>query len=153
MLITALGTRPEELEDVLSEKTDYFDDTIVDEAAISHFIDQEVLNQDQSVILDSDDDELVELLHELKESSNKKDSSIITPSQPISNSSSQSITLSQLSQASRERFARDEAESLEMSQIVWDKEDLFDNEDEEELNTDFADDTFWESYDFESALE
>ena len=141
------------MEDVLSEKTDYFDDTIVDEAAISHFIDQEVLNQDQSVILDSDDDELVELLHELKESSNKKDSSINISSQPISTSSSQSITLSQLSQASRERFARDEAESLEMSQIVWDKEDLFDNEDEEELNTDFADDTFWESYDFESALE
>lgn len=140
----------EEEEDIFLDKTDYFDDTIIDEEAISQLLDEETKKSDEKspVILDSDDHELIELLKELNDESISQESD-----------SSSSLILSQLSQLSKEKLEQETVESLEMSQIVWDDDDIFENEDTESSNDrknapidDFDDDSFWESYDFESLL-
>lgn len=118
-------------EDIFLDKTDYFDDTVIDEEAIS-----QLLEETQIQTLDSDDDELIDLLHELKEA----------PKTSQKSDSSASLILSTQSQKDKV----DQVETLEMSQIVWDEGDIFENE-----NTNknvFDDDSFWEEYDFDKFL-
>ena len=139
-----------------SEKNAYFQDTLVDEASMLELLGHEAVQAQDSQILDSDDDELIELLHELKQanepSTSNQDSDIRTTSR---NSSSQSTLLSsQFSQLQREKYEQEVADTLEMSQICWD-EDPFANEfenDEQTNENGFDNESFWETYDFESVL-
>ena len=139
-----------------SEKNAYFQDTLVDEASMIELLGHEAVQAQDSQILDSDDDELIELLHELKQanepSTSHQDADVRTTSR---NSSSQSTLLSsQFSQLQREKYEQEVADTLEMSQICWD-EDPFANEFENDETTNddgFDNESFWETYDFESAL-
>lgn len=184
------GTKSKRLKtnDEDPEKSDFFNDTIVDEDLLSQVLSNNESDDfiNQTVILDSDDDELIELLHELgqdRRDNNKKPtdfpvnfgastSSNIDPQLVIqddehqdeqqqeeeetkSASSSQStLILSQMSDKSKENYEKEVAETLEMSQILWEN-DPFEDEQEakkDDDNDDWADDSFWDNYDFDSVL-
>ncbi len=168
------------------DKSSFFDDTFVDEEMLSQVrnLESEAAAQmkfssevKRETTLDSDDDELIELLKELKDGAptilDELDQS--NKELPSSSDSDCSLVLSQLSQMSKERYNKEVAETLEMSQVVWDEdpfqdekkskseseeEDFFESSDVEnddkkskEDKKDFDDDSFWESYDFDSVLE
>jgi hypothetical protein len=118
--------------------------------------------------LDEDDKELVELLRELKsdqqeENSQKADfsncSQTNSRNSQKSDSSADSLILSQhLSQMSKDKYESEVHETLEMTKILdWDDDNFFDVENqieqEKKPTQDFDDDSFWENYDFESALD
>ena len=175
-------------DDMFLDKTDFFDDTLVDEDIISQHLESDLdllaatLAADKTVTnLDEDDKELVELLRELKsdqqeEESQKADSnnsqtsrnsqkipsqtkSIGSKNSQKSDSSADSLILSQhLSQMSKEKYESEVNETLEMTKILdWDDDNFFDVENqieqEKKPTQDFDDDSFWENYDFESALD
>lgn len=130
------------------DKTDFFDDTLVDEDIISQHLESDLdllaatLAADKTVTdLDEDDKELVELLRELKsdqqnEDSQKADSnssqtsrnsqkipsqtkSIGSKNSQKSDSSADSLILSQhLSQMSKEKYESEVNETLEMTKIL-----------------------------------
>ena len=149
-------------DDMFLDKTDFFDDTLVDEDIISQHLESDLdllaatLAADKTVTnLDEDDKELVELLRELKsdqqeEDSQKDDNSSQTSiySQKIliqtkrigsknsqkSDSSADSLILSQhLSQMSKEKYESEVNETLEMTKILdWDDDNFFDVENQTE---------------------
>ena len=135
-------------DDMFLDKTDFFDDTLVDEDIISQHLESDLdllaatLAADKTVTnLDEDDKELVELLRELKsdqqeEDSQKADSnssqtsrnsqkipsqtkSIGSKNSQKSDSSADSLILSQhLSQMSKEKYESEVNETLEMTKIL-----------------------------------
>ena len=162
----------------ISQKNSFFEDTIVDEAAMTELLggtqSDAVVIRDFSQTLDSDDDELVELLQELKRENDvdeqkskppstsrqseefPDDCSIkIQSSSQSSSISSGSLVMSQFSQLQREKYEKEVNETLAMSELIWD-EDPFEEEVEESVSEqkqdDFDNDSFWENYDFEPAL-
>jgi len=163
-----LNVTANQLEEVtdeeISQKNSFFEDTIVDEAAMT-----ELLNDSQSVAnvicetptLDSDDDELIELLQELKRENDvvdeQKSKLLPSSSRPLDSSqssiSSGSLVLSQFSQLQREKYDKEVNETLEMSELIWDEDPFIEeNVSGQQLQDDFDNDSFWENYDFEPAL-
>lgn len=164
----SLNVTANQLEEVtdeeISQKNSFFEDTIVDEAAMT-----ELLNDSQSVAnvicetptLDSDDDELIELLQELKRENDvvdeQKSKLLPSSSRPLDSSqssiSSGSLVLSQFSQLQREKYDKEVNETLEMSELIWDEDPFIEeNVSGQQLQDDFDNDSFWENYDFEPAL-
>jgi len=154
----------EATDEEISQKNSFFEDTIVDEAAMT-----ELLNDSQSVAnvicetptLDSDDDELIELLQELKRENDvvdeQKSKLLPSSSRPLDSSqssiSSGSLVLSQFSQLQREKYDKEVNETLEMSELIWDEDPFIEeNVSGQQLQDDFDNDSFWENYDFEPAL-
>ena len=135
------------------DKSEFFNDTLVDEDVISQQFD--LGPDDPTVInLDSDDMELVELLRELKDEENQSKSA----SKSQKSDSSDSLILTQhLSQVSKDKYENEVAETLEMSQILeWDDDDFFDDDNYDQTNKksqEFDDDSFWENYNFDSLLD
>ena len=128
------------------DTSDLFDSTLVDEELCTQLaIGEQKMHE--PVILDSDDDELVELLEELKETS-KKDTKETSKKDTItvSQSSEESLIMTQLS---KEKAEKESAETLEMSQINWDDDPFAEDDDDSPA---FDDDSFWETYDFDSVL-
>ena len=79
----------------------------------------------------------------------------IGSSSKSSSSQSSSLISSQFSQLQREKFEKEVEETLEMSRLIWDEDPFVDQETsgaDEVTSGDFDDDSFWENYDFESAL-
>merc|ERR1712223_185847 len=140
-------------EDIFLDKSEFFNDTLVDEDVISQQFD--LGPDDPTVInLDSDDMELVELLRELKDEENQSKSA----SKSQKSDSSDSLILTQhLSQVSKDKYENEVAETLEMSQILeWDDDDFFDDDNYDQTNKksqEFDDDSFWENYNFDSLLD
>ena len=135
------------------DKSEFFNDTLVDEGVISQQFD---LGSDELTVmnLDNDDMELVELLRELKDEKTRSKSA----SKSQKSDSSDSLILSQhLSQVSKDKYENEVAETLEMSQILeWDDEDFFDVDNYDQSNKkyqDFDEDSFWENYNFDSLLD
>lgn len=137
--------------DNLEDSQDLFEDTIVDEAVISQLIDLASAEETQTNLhLDSDDNELIELLKDLQNENPSQRDQV-------------------LSQVTKEKYQQEVEDTLEMTQI-WNEQD-FDNlsdegdseadgddEDgdeqsqENEVQTELKDDTFWENFDFDLAL-
>ena len=133
----------------MEDSQDLFEDTIVDEAVISQMIDFVSEEDNQTTLhLDSDDNELIELLQDLQDENPSQRDQV-------------------LSQVAKERYQQEVEDTLEMTQI-WNEHD-FDNleredsesdDDEEEgeqkqvneVQTELKDDTFWENFDFDSVL-
>ncbi len=160
------------------DKSSLFDNTLVDEDLLSLSQTESDLFASQvndQVTLDSDEKDLVELLHELqasasafpKDASEAEHKNKTDISSPSDNSDDRSLVLSQLSRLSQERYEQEVADTLEMSQVVWNEDPFQDgsgaegsdkrtesqqvaNEKEEEK---FDDDPFWDNYDFDSVLD
>lgn len=142
------------------EKHSFFEDTFVDETSVIEVLSSDsnkiknIIQNESQVGLDSDDEELVELLQELKQYNDAKAS---TSHQESENESTQSsLNLSEFSQRQRDNYEKEVTETLEMSQLIWD-EDPFDEETTEtplveDSNVDFDNDSFWDNYDFDSVL-
>ena len=130
--------------DNLDDSQDLFEDTIVDEAVISQLIDLATGEESQTNFhLDSDDNELIELLKDLQNEHPSQREQV-------------------LSQVAKEKYQQEVEDTLEMTQ-VWNEQDFDnlevedseadgDNEEENEVQTELKDDTFWENFDFDSAL-
>ena len=156
----SLSNNPESPSDE-KEKHLYFEDTFVDETSIIEVLSSEsnkiknIMANESQVSLDSDDEELVELLQELKQYND--DAKASTSHQESENGSTQSsLNLSEFSQRQRDNYEKEVTETLEMSQLIWD-EDPFDEETTETppaevSNVDFDNDSFWDNYDFDSVL-
>ena len=171
-ILDVTDQQEEATDEEISQKNSFFEDTIVDEAAMTELLGtQSAVNViSESQTLDSDDDELIELLQELKrendevvdepstssrqlESSHSNSSSILKiQSSQSSIISSGSLVLSQFSQLKREKYEKEVNETLVMSELIWDEDPFEEESVSEQQHDDFDNDSFWENYDFEPAL-